>query len=242
MEFNSDKCKVMHIGKKNPHFSYTMGGFAPAGTILAKTECEKDLGILVHSSLKPSAQCAAAAKKANSVLGQMACSFSYRDKESWLKLYRLYVRPHLECCGQAWSPWTESDIEILENVQKRAIRMTCNLKGSSYEERLREVNMFTLVERRQRGDMIEVWKLLHGKEKIDVSAILTKVDDYSSRTGMRSSDSLSLVPPTARLEIKKNFFTNRVVAPWNALPASIKNADSIDSFKVAYDKYVGLSL
>ena len=82
MEFNSDKCKVMHIGKKNPHFSYTMGGFAPAGTILAKTECEKDLGILVHSSLKPSAQCAAAAKKANSVLGQMARSFSYRDKES----------------------------------------------------------------------------------------------------------------------------------------------------------------
>ena len=120
--------------------------------------------------------------------------------------------------------------------------MTCNLKGSSYEERLREVNMFTLVERRQRGDMIEVWKLLHGKEKIDVSAILTKVDDYSSRTGMRSSDSLSLVPPTTRLEIKKNFFTNRVVAPWNALPASIKNADSIDSFKVAYDKYVGMSL
>ena len=79
MTFNGDKCKVVHVGKKNPVYSYTMGGHAPAGVVLATSDVEKDLGVLVHSSLKPSEQCAAAAKKANSMLGRLACSLSYRD-------------------------------------------------------------------------------------------------------------------------------------------------------------------
>ena len=96
MLFNADKCKVVHIGKHNPGFSYTMGGFAPAGRVLGYSEVEKDLGVLVSQSLKPSEQCAAAARKANQVLGQMARSLSYRDRNTWLKLYRMYVHPHLE--------------------------------------------------------------------------------------------------------------------------------------------------
>ena len=239
MLFNADKCKVMHIGKNNPGFSYTMGGHAPAGTVLEVTTCEKDLGILVHSSLKPSAQCAAAAKKANSVLGQMSRSLTYRDKDTWLKLYRMYIRPHLENCAQAWSPWTEADIDLIESVQRRAIRMTSDMKGNTYEERLTEAKMFTLQQRRLRGDMIEVWKLLHGHEKVDVSAILTPIENYSQRSGMRSSNQLMLAPaPRARLEIKRNFFSHRVVMPWNSLPFSVKNSDSIDAFKRSYDAYV----
>ena len=69
MAFNSDKCKVVHFGRSNPQFVYTMGGDAPGGTVLEHSKEEKDLGVLTHDSLKPTSQCAKAVKKANQVLG-----------------------------------------------------------------------------------------------------------------------------------------------------------------------------
>ena len=104
MEFNASKCKVIHFGKKNPGYSYTMGGYAPAGVVLEAVEEEKDVGVMISNTLKPSSQCSKAAKKANQVLGQMVRAFHYRDKQTWIKLYKTYVRCHLEYSIQAWSP------------------------------------------------------------------------------------------------------------------------------------------
>ena len=75
MLFNIDKCHVLHIGKKNPEFMYRWGN----GT-LETTEEEKDVGIIISKTLKPSLQCAKAAKKANQVLGQLSRGLTYRDK------------------------------------------------------------------------------------------------------------------------------------------------------------------
>lgn len=108
------KCKVMHFGEKNLQFHYTIDGHAPGGTVLDNPNYEKDLGIHVHQSLKPSLQCAKAAAKANSVLGQMFRTFTYRDKYHWIRLYKTYIRPHLEYAVQCWAPWTDADISVLE--------------------------------------------------------------------------------------------------------------------------------
>ena len=67
MLFNMDKCHVIHAGKRNPSFTYTWGD----GDLLP-TESEKDVGVMITSNLKPSVQCAKAAKKGNMVLGQLA--------------------------------------------------------------------------------------------------------------------------------------------------------------------------
>ena len=64
--FNRGQCKVMHFGKKNTRQEYTMGGH-----ILEESKQEKDLGVIIEDSLKPSAKCAKAAAKANMVFGQM---------------------------------------------------------------------------------------------------------------------------------------------------------------------------
>ena len=130
----------------------------------------------------------------------------------------------------------DADIELLESVEKRAVRMTSGLSGD-YEGCCKAVSLMTLEQRRKRGDMIEVWKLMHGHEKIDTSQLLTRVEDHSERT-TRSTDNLMLVPPNTRLEVRRNFFSSRIVAPWNQLPVAIKKASSIDSFKFNYDKQV----
>ena len=233
MLFNSSNC-VIQFGKKNIDAYYTMNGYAPGGTVLLKVTEEKDLGVIIHSSLKPSMQCAAAAKKANMVLGQMSRAFTYRDKLTWVRLYKQYVRPHLEYAVQAWCPWTEADINLIESVQQRAIKMVSGLKSTSYVDRLREVHLTTLVKRRKRGDMIQVWKILHNKDDIDPSCLFQLVDDYSCRL-TRSSNSLILAKPKAKLDIRKNYFSHRVVDDWNSLPYSIKSATNLEKFKIDYD-------
>ena len=92
------------------------------GVELEESKEEKDLGVIVTNKLSVSAQCAKAAKTANTVLGQISRAFHFRDKDIFSGLYKQYVRPHLEYAVQAWSPWLEKDKEILESVQKRAAR------------------------------------------------------------------------------------------------------------------------
>ena len=70
----------MHLGKNNPKYSYTMGGYAPAGVVLATSTKEKDVGVMISDNLKPAAQVAKAVTKANQVLGQMTRAFHYQDK------------------------------------------------------------------------------------------------------------------------------------------------------------------
>ena len=235
MQFNKDKCKVIHIGSKNGLYKYTMGGHAPAGTVLERSVEEKDLGVIVHESLKPSSQCAKAAKKANQVLGQMARAFSYRDKVTFIRLYKQYVRPHLEYAIQAWCPWTDSDIDLLESVQKRVIKMVSGLKSTTYEDRLAEVGLTSLVDRRRRGDMIEVWKILHGKENVEKAKWFTMAADAAQRPTRQSSSPFALKPPEWKGVIRKNFFSNRVVSHWNSLPLSLQSCTNINTFKNTYD-------
>ena len=132
MEFNGKKCKIMHFGHNNPRFSYTLGGYAPGGLVLENVEVEKDIGVMIHESLKPSQQCFKAAAKGNQILGQITKSFHYRDKDTWIPLYKTYVRHHLEFSGQAWSPWLKKDIEMLKKVQMKAVAKVVGLKGKTY--------------------------------------------------------------------------------------------------------------
>ena len=238
MQFNASKCSVMHFGRTNPHFNYTMGGYAPAGVILKSSEEEKDVGVIIHNSLKPSKQCAKAATKANQVLGQMMRAFHYRDKHTWPRLYKTYVRCHLEYSVQAWNPWSQADIDLLEGVQKRALRAVSGLEARTYEERLKECGLKTLVERRKRGDMIETWKILQGVENVDRSTWFTMATEVAARTTRMASHPLNVVKPKSNGALRENFFSVRVCTDWNSLPYRVREAKTINSFKNLYDEWI----
>ena len=127
------------------------------------TVTERDLGSSSVNNLKPSKQCQKAAQTANSVLGQITHAFHYRDRVTFVKLYKQYVPPHLEFAVTAWSPWTEVDKDCLEQVQKRAVKMVSGLVSNNYQQRLDELGMETPEERRHRMDMAQVYKIVTGK-------------------------------------------------------------------------------
>ncbi|CAM4600677.1 unnamed protein product [Caretta caretta] len=157
MKFNSEKCKVMHLGINNKKFSYKLGTHQ-----LEVTEEEKNLGVLVDHRMTMSRQCDMAVKKANAVLGCIRRGISSRDKEVLVPLYKALVRPHLEYCVQFWSPMFKKDEFKLEQVQRRATRMIRGIENLSYERRIKELGLFSLTKRRLRGDMIALYKYIRG--------------------------------------------------------------------------------
>ena len=104
-----------------------------------------------------------------SALGVVKKCFKHLDQESFPVLYKSYVRPHLETCAQAWSPYFKKDIDILEKTQRRATKLIPSLKHLPYEERLRKLNLMPLVQRRLRGDLIETFKFMKGINKVHFS-------------------------------------------------------------------------
>ena len=168
------------MGRGNKEFKYTMGGVE-----LASVEEEKDVGVMIHHTLRPSLQCAKASARANQVLGQLSRGDGYRDRATFLQLYRVYVRPHLEYAVVSWSPWTKADRECLEKVQRRAVGMVTNLRAKTYEGRLLEASMTSLQARRERGDMITTFRIMQGFDRVDRSTWFQTVEE-SRGAGVRT--------------------------------------------------------
>ena len=236
MQFNGKKCHVLHIGKTNPKYLYHING-----CLVTPVHKEKDLGVVMTRDLKASSNVNECVKRANQTLGMIRRTFSYLDETSFVQLYKVFVRPQLEYCQQAVNPTSAHDINLVERVQRRATKLVPGLDGMEYESRLKALNLYSMDERRVRGDLIFMYRLMSGDVNIDPARLFKLNPHNLGDKESRLYNTLKVEPRShPNLQIRHTFFTQRVVRPWNSLPEYVVRSENVSDFKTKYDQIKGL--
>ena len=132
----------------------------------------------------------------------------------------------MEYGNTIWGPFYEGDIKMVESIQRRATKMITGLHDKPYEERLKELKLPSLVYRRRRGDMIQMYKVINGLVRINVGDLFTSAKVSHTRGHPQR------VYKTRAIKLqRRNSFSQRVINDWNGLPNYVVNAPSLNSFK-----------
>ena len=232
MQFNVSKCAVMHIGHNNPRTEYML-----AGEKIKTTQMEKDVGVIIQDNLKFDQHCRKIATTCNRIIGQIRRSFTNKSPELMVMLFKTYILPHVDYCASLWNPGCKRDIAVIESIQRRFTRIISGLEKLSYEERLAALDLPKLQERRRRQDLVQAWKIWNDIDKVD-GKMFTRVSDHHNISTRHSLGDNFVVNKT-RLNIRKNFFSNRIVNDWNLLPDHVQQAKgSVKAFKTKLDKVI----
>ncbi len=159
-------------------------------------------------------------------------SFCELSKTAFTPLYCALVRPHLKYAMEANAPTLRADITQLERVQRLATRLVRGHSHVPYEERLRQLNLFSLERRRLRADLILAFKIFKGEVDLNPSAFFLR----PPRAGLRGH-AYRLLQGPSRLRRKSGAFSVRVVKYWNRLPAHLVLAPSVSISKKQLDRH-----
>ena len=222
--FHPDKCKTLHLGFNNKQKQYYI-----KNQPIKSVPFEKDLGVYTTQDLKQHKQVAELVKRANRMLGMIKRAITCKNIPNIMSYYKTLVRPILDYASAVWNPYHKKDIEKLEKVQRRATKLIREIRNLPYRDRLRRCKLMTLEERRRRYDLIEMFKVMKGIYKIDKEKLFELNSNPTRGHDMKVKKNYS------RLNIRKYFFTNRVVDDWNHLPALAIKAENVLQFKKVVD-------
>ena len=209
LEFNADKCVVLRI-KAAVSYLYSLNG-----VYLQEVVDQKDLGITVSNNLTPTRHVQDIVKKAHRKIAMFRRCFSGFDATKVKILYQSLIRPALEYASTAWSPNLKKDIDALEKVQAKCLRLCWSDK----------VEMESLETRRMKTDLVDTYKFLHGHYKTDPDKF------FSLPHKDLRGHSMKLFQRRSKTSLANHFYSNRVVKSWNNLPKQVVAAPTIAAFK-----------
>ena len=221
LRFHPQKCSVLKLGSKKSGTKYTMkekGNGEEHEIVLEEHVVEKDLGVYVDNALSFKEHVIRSTAKANKVVGIIRRTFDFLTDDLLVLLYKSLVRPLLEYGHSVWQPQHKTLCSDVEGVQRRATKLLASIRDKPYPERLATLRLPSLEFRRKRGDMIDLWKYIHGVYDTD------RPHFDIEKTRDTRGNSLKINKHRCRLNLRNNSFSHRVVNDWNSLPESVMTA------------------
>jgi ribonuclease P/MRP protein subunit RPP40 len=231
LQFNSQKCKIMHIGKDNPNYKYQIKD----GTILcdlSSTTCEKDLGVHIDPELKFQEHIDIQSKKAKALCGMLMRTLTNKTKDIMVPLFKALVRPILEYSNVVWCPYLRHQIDQIETIQRHFTKKIVGMRNLDYSQRLKELNLPSLEYRRFRGDLIEMFKICHKLYDPLTTKLLFEFVPYNNSTRGHNYKVNKIRTNSKKFSM---FFTHRIVNDWNNLPYNTVNSKTMNAFKNSID-------
>ena len=180
LNLNVSKCSFMLISRKRSH-SVVSPLLIKSNTALEQVHRVKYLGVLLTSDLTWTEHIRRICNKTRRLIGLMYRRFHHCHPDLMLKLYKAFIRPHLEYAPQVWDPYLIKDIELVERTQKFALRVCCKNWTASYPDLLDSCQVSTLSNRRKIARLCHIYKIIYGLADCQMAPITRRVLNYSSR-------------------------------------------------------------
>ena len=232
IKFNSDKCKILHLGSNNPKHNYYIKN-NNIHTILKETILERDLGVNIDPNLTFDKHITNIIKSARKMSGLLLRTITYKSPIILIPLYKSMVRTPMEHAGVVWAPYKRKHIDNIEKIQRHFTKYMFGMNKLTYHERLTKLKLPSLEFRRFRGDLIEAYKIIHHLYDPLTTKTLLTLDSQS----ITRSNGLKIKKNRVNHKQYQMFFTNRIQTHWNKLPRHIVNAKSLNQFKNKIDTH-----
>ena len=218
------KCNTLENGKHPVHYPYSLSNIP-----IAYSDLVKDLGIHIQPDLQFDHHITNIINRANQRAFLILRSFISRNPNNLIKAFTVYVRPLVEYAPSVWSPSKLYLINSIENLQRRFTKRIPGLKLLSYAERLDNLKIKSLEHKSLISDLVYCYNITHGHSTIKTQDLFTPSNNPSAR-----GHSHRFLPTLCTNNTQQNFFSNRIIKPWNSLPPNIADAKSLHSFKKTY--------
>ena len=168
--------------------------------------------------------------KTRRLIGLLYCRFyKHSSQNTLLKLYKSFIRPHLEYATAAWDPYLIKDVTELEEVQKFALRVCTKTWSANYDSLLTQTNLPSLQTRRQRAKLCSLFNIVKENIHFPDPPLEIREQPYS----IRSSNELSILPLKFRSSQFGHSFFPSAIDNWNTLPSELQTISNISTFKHA---------
>ena len=225
MDFNVNKCKVMHMTKKN---NISFNSYYMNGSKLGVTETEKYLGVQINHKFSWKCHVDVVKKDCYRKLGIIKRVFSKCNNDIKSKLYKQLIRPKLDYCVNVWKPTTPGLQRVIERIQKRAAGIVLGRRVEDYIRDLSVLAWSPVHMRQNCQELCLMYKIINNEIDIDFD-LFFKYKELSKN--LRCKNSLQLKPKFARTEMCKLSFFHRIIPLWNKLPEHIVKAENLKHFK-----------
>ena len=232
LKLNPAKCVVMRFGANSP--AGLVGRYSLMENELEFVDTHRDLGVMVDNKLRFHSHIRGICNKSKNLVNQLLRGTVCRSRNFMITLFISHIRPLMDFSARLWNVGYLGDTRMLERVQRSWFGQIQGMDGMEYEDRIKQLGVYSVHGRLLRGDLIKIWQAFHPTSEVGLDGLI----DVQSHRATRSNG-YKLAIPRCRTELRKRFWSVRCVQRWNSLPAAVVQAETIETFKGRLDRHVG---